>query len=224
MRSPRRAASWRCAWESRTYAVWPVPIPDLRFTNLYGTDVTAERAIVRFPDQNPNPVHPDRPSGMLVYANPASAGLVAGLGLEIGERLPAVPRGDAGPRARRRPRRRSRSSSATGSTRCRRRHPRVRLHQPLRHGRDRSARTGAAREARTSGSCSTSCPSRSQGGSGTGEPLIADRFEDVTLLFADIVGFTRLSATMAPARAGRGPERRVHRVRRTRRALTASRR
>ena len=29
---------------------------DLGFTNLYGTDVTAERAIVKFPDQNPNPV------------------------------------------------------------------------------------------------------------------------------------------------------------------------
>ena len=31
-----------------------------------------------------------------------------------------------------------------------------------------------------------------------GEPLIADRFDDVTLLFADIVEFTRLSATMSP--------------------------
>jgi hypothetical protein len=43
-------------WENRTYAVWPVPIPELSFTNLYGTDITAERAIVKFPDQNPNPV------------------------------------------------------------------------------------------------------------------------------------------------------------------------
>jgi hypothetical protein len=31
-----------------------------------------------------------------------------------------------------------------------------------------------------------------------GEPLIADRFDDVTLLFADIVEFTRLSASMSP--------------------------
>jgi class 3 adenylate cyclase len=31
-----------------------------------------------------------------------------------------------------------------------------------------------------------------------GEPLIADRFDDVTLLFADIVEFTRLSSTMSP--------------------------
>jgi class 3 adenylate cyclase len=31
-----------------------------------------------------------------------------------------------------------------------------------------------------------------------GEPLIADRFEDVTLMFADIVDFTRLSSTLSP--------------------------
>ena len=32
-----------------------------------------------------------------------------------------------------------------------------------------------------------------------GEPLIADRFDDVTLLFADIVGFTVLSASLTPS-------------------------
>ncbi len=32
----------------------------------------------------------------------------------------------------------------------------------------------------------------------SGEPLIADRFDDVTLLFADVVEFTRLSATLSP--------------------------
>ena len=31
-----------------------------------------------------------------------------------------------------------------------------------------------------------------------GETLIADRFDDVTLLFADIVGFTAMSSTMSP--------------------------
>jgi hypothetical protein len=36
--------------DRRTFAVWPVPIADLDFTNLYGMDVTAERAIVKFPD------------------------------------------------------------------------------------------------------------------------------------------------------------------------------
>ncbi len=32
-----------------------------------------------------------------------------------------------------------------------------------------------------------------------GEPLIADRFDDVTLLFADIVEFTRLSSSLSPS-------------------------
>src|SRR4051812_34676708 len=76
-------------WDNRTYAVWPVPIPDLSFTNLYGMDVTAERAIVKFPDQNPNPVFRIDWEGRLVYANPASAGIVGGLGLALGSALPA---------------------------------------------------------------------------------------------------------------------------------------
>jgi hypothetical protein len=50
--------------------------------------VTAERAIVKFPDQNPNPVFRIHPQGTLVYANPASAGLIGGLGLSVGDRLP----------------------------------------------------------------------------------------------------------------------------------------
>ena len=66
-----------------------VTLENLDFTNLYGTDVTAERAIVKFPDQNPNPVMRIRWDGSLVYANPASAGLVAGLGLTIGVQLPS---------------------------------------------------------------------------------------------------------------------------------------
>ena len=75
--------------DSRTYAVWPVLIEDLDFMNLYGTDVTAERAIVKFPDQNPNPVLRIDWNGRLVYANPASAGLTAGLGLAPGAMLAA---------------------------------------------------------------------------------------------------------------------------------------
>ena len=40
----------------RTYALLPVPVPDLGFMNIYGTDITAEKAVERFPNQNPNPV------------------------------------------------------------------------------------------------------------------------------------------------------------------------
>ena len=75
--------------DNRTFAVWPVPIRDMGFTNLYGMDVTAERAIRKFPDQNPNPVLRLRWDGAFVYANPASAALVAGLGMESGAAVPA---------------------------------------------------------------------------------------------------------------------------------------
>jgi hypothetical protein len=40
-------------WDSRTFAVWPVPIRDLNFTNLYGMDVIAERAIVKSSERRP---------------------------------------------------------------------------------------------------------------------------------------------------------------------------
>ena len=94
------------------YAVWPVPIPDLAFTNLYGMDVTAERAIVKFPDQNPNPVFRIDWQGTLVYANPASSGLIAGLGVAVGECLTDdAARRPPRARPRRRPGRRSRSTS-----------------------------------------------------------------------------------------------------------------
>ena len=53
-------------------------------------DVTAERAIVKFPDQNPNPVFRIQWDGTLVYANPASAGLVDGT--RPGDRRPAARR------------------------------------------------------------------------------------------------------------------------------------
>ena len=73
---------------ARTFALWPVVIGELGFTNIYGVDVTAERAIVKFPDQNPNPVFRADRSGALIYANPASGSLIAGLGLQVGNSLP----------------------------------------------------------------------------------------------------------------------------------------
>ena len=51
----------------------PVEIPEFEFVNLYGTDITAERAIDKFPNQNPNPVLRLTRQGRMTYANPASA-------------------------------------------------------------------------------------------------------------------------------------------------------
>ena len=183
--------------DSRTYAVWPVPIRDLDFINLYGMDVTAERAIVKFPDQNPNPVFRISWDGTLVYANPASTGLVDGLGLALGTRLPDDLRDVL--LARVRAAERGTAEVESGG--------RVYALLPVDvpefgfinvYGTDITAvkereRLYLENERLLLNILPEPIARRLR----EGEPLIADRFDDVTLLFADIVEFTRLSATMS---------------------------
>jgi len=75
--------------DGHTYGVVPVAIPEFGFTNVYGTDVTALHAINKFPDENPNPVLRVSQSGALTYANPASEIVRRAFGVEVGEPLPA---------------------------------------------------------------------------------------------------------------------------------------
>jgi class 3 adenylate cyclase len=75
--------------EGLTFALSPVRVPEFGFVNLYGTDVTAVRAINKFPDENPHPVLRTRRDGILTYANPASAPVRRALGIEVGDALPA---------------------------------------------------------------------------------------------------------------------------------------
>jgi class 3 adenylate cyclase len=74
--------------EGRSFAITPVPILEFGFTNLYGTDVTALHAINKFPDENPNPVLRVSRDGTLTYANPASELVRRAWGVEVGQRLP----------------------------------------------------------------------------------------------------------------------------------------
>jgi class 3 adenylate cyclase len=187
------------SWDDRTYAVWPVPIEDLDFTNLYGTDVTAERAIVKFPDQNPNPVLRLDWSGALLYANAASDGLVRGLDLAVGSTLPEPLRTDIVEQARR------------GQTIPIEADAAGRIYALVAvdvtgfgfinvYGTEVTAvreieRLAADNERLLLNILPEPIARRLR----DGEHLIADRFEDVTLLFADIVEFTRLSSTMSPS-------------------------
>ena len=75
--------------DHRTYAVLCVHVPEFGFYNVYGTDITAEKVIARFPDENPNPVFRATEDGRLLYANAASAAVVQALGVAVGEALPA---------------------------------------------------------------------------------------------------------------------------------------
>jgi len=185
--------------DGRTYAVWPIPIPDLGFTNLYGQDVTAERAIVKFPDENPNPVMRIDWDGRLAYANPASTGLVAGLGLEIGSCLAAGLR-DAILEQARAGERATVEVEAGGLT-----YKLLPVAVPgfgfiNVYGTDVTAEKEHQRLARENERLLLSIlPEPIAQRLRDGEPLIADRFDDVTLLFADIVEFTRLSSSLSPS-------------------------
>jgi len=183
----------------RTYAVWPVRIGDLGFTNIYGRDVTAERAIAKFPDENPNPVLRVDRAGRLLYANPASSDLVSGLALELGELVPADLR-----------------EALLGAV-DQDGHPSTEVEAGERafvllavavpgfefvnvYGTEITATRERERLALENERLLLNIlPEPVAARLREGAELIADRFDDVTLLFADIVEFTRLSATMSPS-------------------------
>jgi class 3 adenylate cyclase len=54
---------------------------------VYGTNITAKKAIDKFPDQNPNPVMRISKEGILNYHNPASSDIVSSLNLKIGKMI-----------------------------------------------------------------------------------------------------------------------------------------
>jgi class 3 adenylate cyclase len=83
-----RPRPFEVSGEGRTFAFTPVHIPEFGFVNMYGTDVTAIKALDKFPDRNPNPVLRVSRDGQLTYANPASAPIRSQLGVEVGEPLP----------------------------------------------------------------------------------------------------------------------------------------
>ena len=185
--------------DNRTFAVWPVPIRELGFTNLYGMDVTAERAIVKFPDQNPNPVFRIHSDGTLVYANPASADLVAGLGLAVGKTLAADLRDALIERVH----------AADGTTVEIEAAGYIYALLPVDvpefgfinvYGTDVTAAKERERLAQENERLLLNIlPEPIARRLRDGEPLIADRFDDVTLMFADVVEFTRLSSAMSPS-------------------------
>ena len=184
--------------DNRTYAVWPVPLADLGLTNLYGTDVTAERAIVKFPDQNPNPVFRIHWDGTLAYANPASAHLIDGLGLALGASLPTDLRDLLLQRVRANDRA-TQDVEVQGRT-----YALLPVDVPEFgfinvYGTDVTAVKERERLAMENERLLLNIlPGPVADRLRAGEALIADRFDDVTLLFADVVGFTHLSSSLSP--------------------------
>ena len=73
---------------NRTYSFHLVTVPKTDSINIYGTDVTAMRALTKFPDQNPNPVLRIDMNGALLYANPAAEALRKAWAIELGDNVP----------------------------------------------------------------------------------------------------------------------------------------
>jgi class 3 adenylate cyclase len=181
-----------------TFRLKPVEIPEFEFINLYGTDITAERAIDRFPNQNPNPVLRLTRQGRMSYANPASELVRKALGAEVGDeldkalfaRLIAACEHPTDPTI---------ELQADGAL------YRIRVVAVAEfdsinlYGTDITAarqveELGAANEALLLNILPASIAERLR----AGETVIADRFDDMAVMFADVVGFTAISSHLEP--------------------------
>ncbi len=182
----------------RTFALLPVRVPELDVINLYGTEITANKVVERFPDRNPNPVMRMAGDGSLLYANEASRPITRALDMGVGDPFPA----DLLERLRA-----CLERSGPGPIEV--------------HGEDRTYELSpvlipefgftniygtdvtAAREIEQANRENERLllnilPPSIARRLRSGEMVIADRFDEMTVLFADVVGFTQLSARLSP--------------------------
>jgi class 3 adenylate cyclase len=184
--------------EGRTFALWPVWIPEFEFINLYGTDITALKALDKFPDRNPNPVLRVSREGVMTYANPASALVRKAIGTEVGEALPTEFFGLVHAAI---------EANAPDVLEC---SIDGRVFELLvvslyefesinLYGTEVTAARAVEKANRENEQLllnilPPSIADRLRGG----ETVIADRFDEMTVLFADCVGFTELSSRLSP--------------------------
>jgi len=193
---PPRSVEVVSGW--RTFAVLAVAVPELDVLNLYGTDITGAKVVERFPDSNPNPVLRTSEDGRLIYANTASQPLIQGLHIHLGERLPAdllaeVRVGLAG--AAPVPIEVYAADRTFALT-------------PVAipefeftniYGTDVTAARQIVQAHRENERLLLNIlPASIADRLRQGETIIADRFEEMTVLFADVVDFTQLSTRMTP--------------------------
>lgn len=180
-----------------TFALRPVRIPEFGFINVYGTDITAEKVVAKFPGQNPNPVLRMDGAGIVIYANDASRPIVAALGLTVGQALP----GDLHERLQA-----SLAAPHRMPVEC------IAGEQVFEitpveipefgffnlYGTDVTAARQVARaKAESERLLLNILPEPIANRLRGGERVIADRFEDASLLMADIVGFTEMSSRLS---------------------------
>lgn len=181
----------------QTYALTAVEIPEFGFTNIYGVDITAAKVITKFPGQNPNPVLRISADGRLQYANPAAALVQKALKAELEGRLPAdffhsveqaVNRADSKPL----------ELESDGRSYELVAVPIVEFDFINLYGTDVTAvrQLELAHRENQRLLLNILPPEIAERLVG-GEELIADRFAEVSILFADVVGFTELSTQLS---------------------------
>ncbi len=180
-----------------TFRLKPVEIPEFDFVNLYGTDITAEKAIDKFPNQNPNPVVRISRRGRMTYANPASGLVRQALGAEVGDdlgaaafaRVLAASENTTDP---------TMEVEADGTIYRLRVISVYEFDSINLYGTDITAARqvetlSRANETLLLNILPASIADRLRGG----ETVIADRFDDMAVLFADVVDFTALSSRLS---------------------------
>ena len=184
--------------EGRTYALKPVASRELGLVNVYGTDVTAAKAVNKFPDQNPNPVLRTTRDGRLAYANPASELILKRLGAGVGDELPAGFLDEI------------QRALVPGASNVIELESEGRTYELLvvsvyeyefinLYGTDvTAARQVEWAKQEIERLLLNILPQSIADRLRSGETVIADRFEEMTILFADVVDFTRLSARLTP--------------------------
>lgn len=185
--------------EGRTYSLTPVHTREFDITNIYGDDITARIAMNKFPDQNPNPVLRITSDQIVEYANPASELVLKAIGANVGEKLPgeffskisAI--SDSGS-----------SESIDVSTDGRTfsllvvgvfEFGFINL-----YGTEITASLELEKAHKDNELLLLNIlPGAIADRLKSGEGLIADRFDDMSVLFADVVGFTQMSKRMTPS-------------------------
>jgi class 3 adenylate cyclase len=199
LRSGSTADALEVSGEGRTYSLKPVHTREFDITNIYGNDITARIAMNKFPDQNPNPVLRITSDQVVKYANPASELTLKAIGGKVGERLSdefftkisAI--SDSGSSE-------SIEVSVDGRTFSLLVVGVFEFGFINLYGTEITAELELEKALRDNELLLLNILPRSIADRlKSGEGLIADRFDDMSVLFADIVGFTQMSKNMNPS-------------------------
>jgi class 3 adenylate cyclase len=182
----------------KSYSFRIVSVPQTDYANIYGTDITAEKLIAKFPEQNPNPILKVTREGQLIFANQACKLITATWSIAQGDLLPEEMMYYL-----------KKSSGSHGTSPVEvsvaNRHYRFSI-VPVDefdfiniYGTDiTDTRELEKAHKENERLLLNILPANIATRLRSGEKIIADKCDHVSILFADIVGFTEISSRMTP--------------------------